>query len=603
MGFQNLAAAFAWIESFTNLERSVSLFSPRTYQLDRMRALCAASGDPQRASRTVHLAGTKGKGSTAIMIAESLRHAGLRTGLYTSPHVSSYEERIRVLPAAPSTEPEGPPKEVLLAQAGELQRLVEALPEEIRARYGPPSTFELLTLLAFCSFRAVHCDIVVVETGIGGRLDATNLLLPELAVITPIELEHTEVLGDTVAAIAREKAGIFKPGVPAICAAQPPEAESALRAAARERGCPISFVNEELAGIQAESAPDGTRVRITLRDGTRQELGLAMLGTHQAENAALAFLALRRLEVPAQAIAAGCAAALLPARMELLRHSPPVMLDGAHTPLSVARVLESFRALFPAAGVLLFAAAADKRIAEMASILAPAFRAVVITTTGSQRESRPHEVHGLFSGLNPDTEMVPDPAAALRRALERAAPDRPLLITGSFYLAGEIRRAWTLRAAPGRGERGGRLPREGAPVIRVLHLAAAILLLAAHIVFFARGLAIDRGTRQPARLDRLARSLAQALLPVTALTGLVGMVAMQTPFFPHGLVGILPVAAIPVVFLVPPGDGKAQAAALALAGAESCPYHWGDALGLRSPAVTRGNNAWRTRLCWMGAWW
>jgi len=465
MSFGDLGEAFAWIESFTNLERSPALFNPRSYQLDRMRALCAASGDPQRAVPTVHLAGTKGKGSTAVLIAEGLRHAGRRTGLYTSPHVSSYRERIRVLSGggsrAGADEAEGPSEGLLLSQAEELRGLVEGLPGKLLEEYGPPSTFELLTLLAFRTFRASDCDIAVVETGIGGRLDATNLVLPELTLITPIELEHTEVLGDTLEAIAWEKAGIIKPGVPVICAPQKSEAETVLRSAARERGCPIAFLDEELSELDVQCTPEGTRVRLRLRDGAGQELRLAMLGAHQGENAAIAFLALRRLGVPAAAATAGFAAAVLPARMELLRRRPPVVLDGAHTPRSVARVLESFVTLFPGRGILLFAAAADKRIAEMAAILAPAFRAVVITTTGSQRESRPEEAYRQFAAVNPATVLAPDPAAALERALAMADPGLPVLITGSFYLAGEVRRAWARRgaaagrpraAAPDRGE-------------------------------------------------------------------------------------------------------------------------------------------------------
>jgi dihydrofolate synthase/folylpolyglutamate synthase len=270
-------------------------------------------------------------------------------------------------------------------------------------------------------------------------------------VITPIELEHTEVLGNTLEAIAREKAGILKPGVPVICAPQTAEAEDVLRATAAQRGCPITFLDEELERLEVRCTPEGTGVRLRLRDGTEQALRLAMLGAHQGENAALAFLALRRLGLAPEAIAAGCAAALLPARMELLRRDPPVVLDGAHTPRSVARVLESFGTLFPAKGVLLFAAAADKRIGEMAAILAPAFQAIVTTSTGGLRESRPQEVHDLFARVNPATELVVEPGAALERALDKAAGRLPLLITGSFYLAGEVRRAWGIRGAAAEG--------------------------------------------------------------------------------------------------------------------------------------------------------
>jgi dihydrofolate synthase/folylpolyglutamate synthase len=452
----SLREAFSWIESFTNLERSSALYSARTYQLDRMRFLVAECGNPQDSFRSVHLAGSKGKGSTAVLMAESLRREGLRTGLYTSPHVVSYLERIRVLPARPGSEPEGPGDELLLAQARRLRALVDALEGKGEEVHGPPSTFELLTLLAFCAFQEARCEVVVVETGIGGRLDATNVVVPELSVITPIELEHTDVLGDTLRAIAAEKAGIIKPGVPVISAAQASEAEKVLRAVARERGSPITFVGEELTLGAVSSSPSGTRLRLVSRQGEERELRLALLGTHQAENGALAYLGLRRLGISPAAIEAGFAVAVLPARMELLRAEPPVVLDGAHTPRSVGRVLESFLALFGPQGeaVLLFAAAAGKRVAEMAAILAPAFSVIVVTGTGSLRESAPAEVHRAFGALNPGAELVPDPGQALERALGHAGGRLPLLITGSFYLAGEVRQAWERREDEVGGDRG-----------------------------------------------------------------------------------------------------------------------------------------------------
>jgi dihydrofolate synthase/folylpolyglutamate synthase len=449
VAFSTLGEAFSWIESFTNLERSSSLFSTRTYQLDRMRFLAGEFGNPQRCFRSVHLAGTKGKGSTAVLMAESLRGDGLRTGLYTSPHVMSYAERIRVLAPRPGTEPDGPAEELLLGQARRLHERIQGLAARLQAVHGPPSTFELLTLLAFCTFREAGCDVVVVETGIGGRLDATNLVVPELSVITPIELEHTDVLGDTLQAIAGEKAGIIKPGVPVVSAAQAPEVEEVLRSVARERGSAISFVGEELSVGAASVDFAGTTVSLVPRGGEERELRLALLGRHQAENAALAYLALRRLGVAEAAIRSGFASAVLPARMELLQLDPPVVVDGAHTPRSVGRVLESFRALCgpPGEAVLLFGAAAGKRVADMAAVLAPAFGVVVVSGTGSFRESAPVEVHRAFAALNRGAELVPDPAQALERALEHTAGRRPLLVTGSFYLAGEVRRAW---------ERGGR---------------------------------------------------------------------------------------------------------------------------------------------------
>jgi dihydrofolate synthase/folylpolyglutamate synthase len=433
MAFTAPDEVFRYIESFTNLEKSGSLFSARTYRLDRMRLLLERFGQPQLAYRTIHIAGTKGKGSTATLLAHALHAAGVRTGLYTSPHVTSYLERMEVLGEAPRI-PE------MLALAEQVRKTVEALPAQAIEAMGPPNTFELLTLLAFCVFREARCDYVVVETGIGGRLDATNLVDPELCLITPIELEHTDVLGDTLPAIAREKAGIFKPGKPVFSAAQPGEVKEELKAAAGRVGSPIVFLDDHLASFRAHCTSEGTQLRFSLTGGKQIRYALALIGTVQAENAALVHLAAQHsLPWLLPALNAGFAAARLPARLEILKTDPPVVLDGAHTPRSVRIVLDTFAELFGSGGVLLFAAAAGKKVAEMAEILAPAFHRIVVTTPGTFRESRAGEVYGAFHRLNPGTLLIPDTEKALTRARELAGTVRPLLVTGSFYLAGLVR--------------------------------------------------------------------------------------------------------------------------------------------------------------------
>jgi dihydrofolate synthase/folylpolyglutamate synthase len=433
MAFGSLEEVFRYIESFTNLEKSGSLFTARSYRLDRMRLLLERFGQPQLAYRTIHIAGTKGKGSTATLLAHGLKAAGVRTGLYTSPHVMSYIERMEVLGGAPQIR-------AILALAEQIRTVVQELPAETIETMGPPNTFELLTLLAFCYFRETACEYVVVETGIGGRLDATNLVDPELCLITPIELEHTDVLGDTLAAIAREKAGIFKPGKPVFSAPQPGEVKEELRLAAGRTGSPIVFLDEQLGFFQAHCSSAGTELRFALTGGQEVSYSLALIGTVQAENAALVHLAAQHsLPWLLPALRAGFAAARLPARMEVLSRDPPVVLDGAHTPRSVRIVLDTFTKLFGTQGVLLFAAAAGKKITEMAAILAPAFPQIVVTTPGSFRESRIEEVQQAFVRLNPGTILIPDTAQALARAKELAGAQRPLLVTGSFYLAGLVR--------------------------------------------------------------------------------------------------------------------------------------------------------------------
>ncbi len=432
-----LGELFGWIESFTNLERSGAVFSARAYQLERVRRLARRLGDPQDSFRSCHVAGSKGKGSTSALLAWSLQASGLRTGLYTSPHVESYLERYAVLENGASD----PRVELLAELGGRLQEGIDALPSEFLQEHGRPTTFELLTLLAFELFRASGCQAAVLEVGIGGRLDATNVVTPELCLLTPIELEHTDVLGDTLEQIAREKGGIIKPGVPVYSAAQEPQVRAVLRGIAKERGSPLVFLDEELIQLSSRYTSEGTELSLRFRGEPARAFRLALIGDFQAENAALVDLAARRtLRLPDEALRRGFLAARLPARMELLRSHPPVVLDGAHTPRSVERVLAAFRALYGADGVLLFGAARGKKIAEMAALLAPAFQRIVITTPGSFKESDPAETHRLFRLLCPAVRLETDTGAALELALELTEGRRPLLVLGSFYLAGEVRR-------------------------------------------------------------------------------------------------------------------------------------------------------------------
>ena len=444
--FRTLDAGFAFIEGFTNLERTNN--TPiRGYRLDRMRALLEFFGNPQNDLRKLHIAGTKGKGSTGIYLAAILSEAGYRTGFYASPHVSSYTERI-TLAGVPFED--GVYVEMINKIASRLPELREnALP--LRSN---PTTFELLTLLGFLVFREQGCSWAVIETGIGGRLDATNVIMPEACILTPVEREHTELLGDTLPQIAGEKAGIIKEGVPAFSGYQHPDVRAVFETTAAARNAPLRFLADELEESSIRLHPTGSEVDLRWKGGTRECFELAMSGEVQADNSALAALTVRSLfsgsgsagpPIDTEAIHRGLERARLPGRMEVLslaagRREVPVVLDAAHTPVSVARLIGSFRKLYPGDAVLIFGSVLGKDPAGMAAVLAPHFREILVSTPGTFKKSRPEEVWSHFVRLNDRSRLVREPNRALEAAAETALRDGlPILVTGSFYMIAEIR--------------------------------------------------------------------------------------------------------------------------------------------------------------------
>lgn len=426
---------FAWTDSFTNLEKGTLPFDKRNYRVDRMRRLLGLFDDPDAGLRIIHVAGTKGKGSTSVLLASVLDAAGHRTGLYMSPHVSSPFERIAI--AGEQSRPE-----LLVRIAREVKAVIDSVPRDGMPGHFAPTTFELYTLLAFLYFREAGCEEAIIETGIGGRLDATNIVMSEAAVITPLDLEHTDILGDTIEKIAFEKAGIIKPGAPAFSGIQPPAAKRVLQDTAQSRGSPITFLDEELDSLGTTLDAVGTSLRLHMRGDNPVEFRLSLLGEFQAENAALACLTLRRTrpEIPEASYRDGLFAASLPGRMEVMGGEPPVILDGAHTPLAVSRLVDSFARIFPGEAVLLFGSVSGKKPREMASILARRFPRIVISTPGTFKESNPEQVFEIFRDLNPETVLEKSPEAALRRARRESGGTRPILVTGSFYMVAEIRR-------------------------------------------------------------------------------------------------------------------------------------------------------------------
>lgn len=441
--FRDLDGLYSRLLEAVNVERG----QKTDLKLDRMRSLCAALGDPQDACPSFHVAGSKGKGSVSVMIARVLEASGLRVGLYTSPHFVSWKERI-------SLAGDELPDALLLGAAEEVFSAVESPGRagdepfgDALGEAGAPTFFELTTLIAFCAFRAAGCERIVLETGLGGRLDSTNVVDPVASVITPIELEHTEWLGDTLSAIASEKAGIVKPGRPCYIGRLRPEAREAIALAAAERRSPLRDATSLVRISDVEISTRGTSASLSFEASSQLSarfphgLGVStpLVGAVQADNMALALLAAAEAEARVgPGAAAGLGRAFLPSRFQVLPLDPPVVLDGAHTPDSVAIALDSFERLFPGRKALLFACAEDKKHGPMAELLAGRFDRITLTRPGSFKASDLAAVEASFRKAGAAPRVEADYAAAIRRSREEAASlGAPLLIVGSFYLCAE----------------------------------------------------------------------------------------------------------------------------------------------------------------------
>jgi dihydrofolate synthase / folylpolyglutamate synthase len=437
-GFSDTDELYAWLLGFVNVEKG----QKTEFKLDRMRALCGVLGDPQLSYATIHVAGSKGKGSVSTMIARILEAGGHRVGLYTSPHLLRWKERI-------SLAGEEMPEDAILAAADEVFPLVNGKGSADFPGGELPTYFELSTLIAFSAFRLAGCDRAVIETGLGGRLDSTNVVDSAASVITSIELEHTEWLGDTIPLIAAEKAGIIKSGKPCFVSRQRAEAREVIALAASERGSPLREAPLLAKASELSIGPSGTRARfsfaprspLALRFPRGIEALTPMIGAIQADNMALAILVSGEQEpgLDEGAIGLGLSKAYLPARFQILARDPPVVLDGAHTPDSARLALDSFEYLFPGPKALLFGCAEDKKHALMASALAPRFDRITLTRPGSFKKSDLGALEASFKAAGAEYRLIEDHIVAIDRAIAEAkALGLPLLVTGSFYLCAEV---------------------------------------------------------------------------------------------------------------------------------------------------------------------
>ena len=381
--------------------------------LERIRALLEALGNPHQACRWIHVAGTNGKGSTCAMIEAGLRSAGILTGLYISPHLVEPTERIQIAGQ--------PVRQEQFARA--FVRVHETADRMLASGHIDmhPTYFETVTAMAFLLFREARLDTVVLEVGLGGRLDATNVVQPELCVITPIDYDHQTFLGDTIEQIAAEKAGILKPGVPAVFAEQHQQAaETVLRAHAH---APY-ILSRDWAITNLEMDARGSRFRLR-----GVEVVCPLAGEHQVENARVAAIALAQLRVSPQ----GIAATRWPGRLEHVAERPEIIIDGAHNPAGTRALIAYIRRFFSGRRIwIVYGALRDKAVGEMASMLFPLAGRLILTAAANARAMPPEDIPA------PGARITHSIAEAIA-LLDDAAPEDVIFITGSLYLAGEAR--------------------------------------------------------------------------------------------------------------------------------------------------------------------
>jgi len=395
--------------------------------LEPMRELARALGDPQERLRFIHLAGTNGKGSTGAFCESCLRASGYRVGLYTSPHLVSVRERIQI-------------DRQLISEAdfAEGMAVVRRVVEERKNH--EVTFFELMTALALWYFAREKVDWVVWETGLGGRLDATNIVTPEVCIITNIGLDHQQYLGESMRDIAAEKAGILKPGVPVVSAVEIGEASEVIRERAKAGDCALTLVHRDMKVEDLGLRGNKQMARI---DG--HEFALGLLGPHQIYNVACAVEVMRQLKISDAAIARGLESTVWPGRFEILSEKPLIVLDGAHNPAGVAMLVETWRAFLAARygwsaretdsrARLVFASVADKDISKMAQLLRPLAREVSLVRLANERSAEPALLAQAFAGL---PCACYDSVPAVWQDMS-AAPESITLITGSLFLVGEM---------------------------------------------------------------------------------------------------------------------------------------------------------------------
>ncbi|MFA5629463.1 MAG: folylpolyglutamate synthase/dihydrofolate synthase family protein [Dehalococcoidales bacterium] len=432
-----------YIYSFSDYETTHKLHDSTSYDLRRVFELAALFDNPHLKIKTIHIAGTKGKGSVAAMVSSVLSSSGYKTGLYTSPHLIDIRERFRI---------DG--EMISETEFADIISMLKPAVETVNAQkvYGTLTTFEIMTAVCFIFFARRKVDFGVVEVGLGGRLDATNIIRPEVCIITPINLDHTDVLGDTIPKIALEKAGIIKEGAVVVTAPQTDEAMRVIEQKCFEKNCRLIKAGADILAQNVDLSDKGSHISIKGRLGD-YEVSLPLLGFCQAENALTAVGALEALKekgfnIPLTAIQEGFSSVKWPGRFQVVPGNPLIIIDGAHNVLSARELKKSLlhygKDYFSAdktneksSGILVFGASADKDVDGIIAELLPLFNEVIVTRSSHPRSMETAELAKKFNKPGIRVISTENVAEAIELAKKQALNDSLLCITGSLFVAGD----------------------------------------------------------------------------------------------------------------------------------------------------------------------
>ncbi len=444
-GLRSYSTAMRFLETFTDYERMIRVgYNHTTFNLSRMQKILSAVGRPHRKFKSVHIAGTKGKGSCAHMLANMLQACDHKVGLYTSPHLVDMRERIMI--------------DGQMIEESEFLRLLNQLVPVLRSfdEKSRPTFFEIITTIGFMYFAEQKVDIAIIETGLGGRLDSTNVIKPEVCAITSISYDHTYQLGNALSSIAEEKAGIFKSGVPVISVPQHSEVKKVLVKSAKSAKAPIKFTGEDIDFSyrfeSSRSSGPHTRICLTAEHGKYEHLPVPLPGEHQAINCGLVLSVIDALkakgwEIDDHKALEGLAKTRLPGRMEIICDDPRILIDGAHNPASIEALIRTIgQHISYDSMVVIFGCAADKDIDGMLEYVSMGADKVIFTQSNSVRSADPEDLAIKFEER---TGRMAQWTRTLREALRIAnsvvTTGDIICVTGSFYLAGEAKRIFTER--------------------------------------------------------------------------------------------------------------------------------------------------------------